>query len=1006
LVFRFLNFKFSNETLELHRNGEAVSIEPRLAALLALLLRDRDRILSRDDIERVVWEGRAVSEGSVGVAIAGLRRALGDNRTRSRVIRTVYGRGYQFVASVTEVQETASARRGESGDLIGRSTELAALGKWIQRARFGELSVSVVTGEPGIGKSKLLGTACQIARRDGFYVHQLRCGTSDDLLPPLWTQIAQQTARDRITRLPGGSETNPPDSDFSPGSIRSQSDFPLSPTSIRHRQFEAIATHLARSAVLRPLLVAIDDLHLADRHSLVLIRHLCLSLTGHRIAFVVAYRDSELGAKPYLLEVISRLSKETLLQRVNLQGLSTKEIGRLVAVKTGVPPNVNRLVKLSNATRGNPLFLLSVLSSADAPKGLDFDAPMPSDILSAVTAHVSSLPERVLQSVVAASVLGYSFRVSLLADSLGRETDWIRHGILAATRKRILFRRDKIDETFEFSHPLLRDALYALAGHDVRSRIHRSAANVLARDGIDRVCEERIPELAIHLFRATDRSAIPLLLRAGDLEERSFEFEKAAQHYVSALQLADSFSCLSDPERFVSLVSIGRCLIQVGDRNEASKYFRKAISIARRVEFTPRMVRETLRASPDFFSIECGVVDSSLVELLNETYRGMCATPDIELKARVAARLLLAVLWSNSHQGLVRSLVDFLTECAGEVPARALYDAILPAVWRAHWTPATLHERLAVKPATELCADNSPDASLVQQLYYISALLESGQLSLFDDQVRKFGELAESLRHPQGLWYAEMFSATRFLLIGDFDHAETARERFAERARMSMDANGVHTAALHEFMLLWEKRRLDELVSRAERSSARYPNVPGWRAILAFTYLEIGREEDGVREFEALKRRGFASIPMRIDWPSTFTLGLAQTAARLKDEFAARQIYNRLVGIRGREAIAGIGAMACGSVDRYLGLLAGTFGATDLAQVHLGAAIKFDTALGAKPWAAHAEFDLAELLWRIGRTDDAKKCVARVSATAQRLGMENLNFRARKLARRLNRGGG
>ena len=997
LTYKFGPYEFSESNRVLLRKGVLVQLEPRLAALLSLLLRRSGRIVRRSEIISEVWGGRAISEGSVGVAIAGLRKVLGDNPTRARMIRTVYGRGYSFVAEVVSVTHPDSPGATDTPVLVGRSAEIASLLETVSRAKRGELTLSAITGEPGIGKSKLLATVCHLARSRRFHVHELRCESADNHFPSLRQQMVQQLSSSLLM---------PPDRSRSHDPVDHLGDRNLSPSSVRHRRFEEIATSYARLAVGNPVVLAIDDLHLADRLSLDLLRYLALALRGSCVAIVATYRDTELTERRGLLEALSRLSQDSLLQRVNLQGLSEAEIGQLVLVKTGVRPNQRLLTRLSSTTKGNPLFLLSVLSSpafSDTSEAPDSEAPMPTDISAAVTAHVSALAPRSLETLSAASILGYSFRTSLLSDSLNRRIGEIREDILSAVQKRILYSCDAIDETFEFTHPLVRDALYSLTAFPFRCRIHQRAATALKSSSGRRLTDDRVPELATHLFNARDPTAIPLLLRAGEIQEASFEFEKAAQQYIAALQLSDVLAPLADPERFVAVVSIGRCLVQGGDRKEASKFFRKATTIAQQLRFTDHIARETLRACPDFFSIECGVVDAALVELLEETFRGIQDSNDLELKALVGARLVLAKLWSDFHQGSVKNLVEFLNYAKEQVSTPSIRVAVMPAVWRAQWGPETLDERLEIGDWIDAHRFESADVSLVHRLYYISGLLEAGDLAAFDAQVHDFWEIAESVRHPQGLWYSEMFRATRSLLVGDFDRAESQRERFSRLARLGMDANGIHTAALHEFLLLWEKRRLEELISKAERTSIRYPNVPGWRAILAFSYLETGRRADGEREFESLRRRGFSSIPNRIDWPSTFALGLAQACARIGDGDAARDIYQRLVRIRGREVIAGIGAMACGCVDRYLGLLARTIGANDTAEEHFRSAIDFDREIGAKPWVAHAEFDLAKLLRSRRKVIEAKRYAVRALMTAQELGMDNLKAKIGTFNRQLSR---
>ena len=86
-----------------------VPVEPKVFDLLVHLIRHRDRVLSRDELFREVWDGREVSDATLSNHVAGARRVLGDNGDLQQTIQTVRGRGYQFVAPVEELPDGAPA---------------------------------------------------------------------------------------------------------------------------------------------------------------------------------------------------------------------------------------------------------------------------------------------------------------------------------------------------------------------------------------------------------------------------------------------------------------------------------------------------------------------------------------------------------------------------------------------------------------------------------------------------------------------------------------------------------------------------------------------------------------------------------------------------------------------------------------------------------------------------------------------------------------------------------
>ncbi len=121
MYFRFADFEIDIARHELRRAGSAVHIEPQVFDLLVHLIRNRDRIVGKDELFDVVWEGRIVSEATLSSRISAARRALRDNGNDQSLIRTVFKRGFRFVGDVAEVSaptlvatERAAAPRGEA----------------------------------------------------------------------------------------------------------------------------------------------------------------------------------------------------------------------------------------------------------------------------------------------------------------------------------------------------------------------------------------------------------------------------------------------------------------------------------------------------------------------------------------------------------------------------------------------------------------------------------------------------------------------------------------------------------------------------------------------------------------------------------------------------------------------------------------------------------------------------------------------------------------------------
>ena len=114
MVYRFDAFELDMGRFELRKRSAVVPVEPQVFALLALLVTHHDRMVSKDEIHNRIWKGRIVSEAALNSRIRSLRQAVGDNGTAQRVIRTVRGGGFRFVADVTTDSASLPAATPES----------------------------------------------------------------------------------------------------------------------------------------------------------------------------------------------------------------------------------------------------------------------------------------------------------------------------------------------------------------------------------------------------------------------------------------------------------------------------------------------------------------------------------------------------------------------------------------------------------------------------------------------------------------------------------------------------------------------------------------------------------------------------------------------------------------------------------------------------------------------------------------------------------------------------
>lgn len=114
MQYRFNNIVMDTASMELRSAGAVASVEPQVFDLLRLLIENRERVVSRDDLIASVWNGRIVSESTISARISAARRAVGDSGNLQKIIKTVPRRGYRFIADVEQAEPSRSADSSKS----------------------------------------------------------------------------------------------------------------------------------------------------------------------------------------------------------------------------------------------------------------------------------------------------------------------------------------------------------------------------------------------------------------------------------------------------------------------------------------------------------------------------------------------------------------------------------------------------------------------------------------------------------------------------------------------------------------------------------------------------------------------------------------------------------------------------------------------------------------------------------------------------------------------------
>ncbi|MGH2602717.1 MAG: ATP-binding protein, partial [Dehalococcoidia bacterium] len=259
---------------------------------------------------------------------------------------------------------------------VGRRLELSTIRQGLQAAVEGRGGLALITGEPGIGKTRLAEETAAEAEAQGVRVCWGRC--SDDEGAPAywpWLQILRECLRDPaagplLTAMGLDAATLAP---LLPDPPRAAGTTPAlpDPAQRRFRLVDVVTRFLIRLAAARPLLLVFDDLHRADRPSLSLLRFLTQDERDARLFVLVTARDGEAEARHPAAADLAALARGPTARRIALGGLSGDDMARLMEWVTGRRPSAALAAAVKQQTEGNPFFVEEVARQLAAEGLLD-----------------------------------------------------------------------------------------------------------------------------------------------------------------------------------------------------------------------------------------------------------------------------------------------------------------------------------------------------------------------------------------------------------------------------------------------------------------------------------------------------------------------------------------------------------------------------------------------------------------------------------------------------------
>ena len=493
-------------------------------------------------------------------------------------------------------------RRGSSPVLIGRAGELERLRGAIRSARGADRCVVLISGEAGIGKTRLIAELERSTAADppgGWPVTLIRGGCVDvgeslAYLPVIEVlegamSLGGDAAREAVAlrrALSGAPEPAPRPVD------------PAVPAS-RAASFLRIRELLAGVAADRDLVIVIDDLHWADRSTLDVISFLSRRLVGTGVLLVLAYRSDELSRRHPLKPVLADLERHATLDHIRVEPLGDTEMRAQIDGILGDearPPNLDRVVRLAD---GNPFHVEELLS-------LDADRGLPHSLRDVLDARLDRLDDAARAVVDLAAVIGRDVDARLLAVAADAPQADVGGALRQAVEARILVSSED-GRQYRFRHALVRELVYGEVAPVDRIGAHRRIAVALSDhpELADISLAVAVADRARHWLAAgSEPEAFSALLEAARSAAAATAWAEAVASYEAAVGLWDR---LPDPA-----VVAGATRSSLLEQAAAIAWYegdaRRALGLNRRAQAQPDVAADATRLGR-LAHLEAGLLD-------------------------------------------------------------------------------------------------------------------------------------------------------------------------------------------------------------------------------------------------------------------------------------------------------------------------------------------------------------------------------------------------------------
>jgi DNA-binding SARP family transcriptional activator len=934
--------------------AEAVAAEPyreRFRAQLALALyrcgRQRESLAAIDEARAALAE--------VGLEPSRAVRQLEQDLLDQAPNLDAPGRPAPGADRTTTPASPAPPDDGHgSRTFVGREHELAVLVDALDASRAGRGRAVVVSGEPGIGKTRLVEELA--TRADGAVVAWARC-------PESAAQAAYWPCIQIGRQLEAAGVVSP---DLVAGLLPDEALPPDDPMADRMALLAASAKVL--TSATRPLVIVVDDLQWADPASLRVIEFLAGELQRTSTLLVVTVRPigtDGLDASGPLIDCLGELARAPGAARLDLAGLPAVAVERWLATRSGVPDAaVAELVH--DRTGGNPFFIGEVVELlASEGRLTDVQAAsrgpaVPAAVHDVVRRRVGRLAPDSQQLLTAASVIGRTFDVDVLGAVAGLGPVEVLDALDPALESGLVTEHDKPGR-FQFAHALVAEALTEELNAVRRARLHAATVAALVRlRGTE--LDEDVAALAHHAYEGAAagiaEDAYTWSVAAARLASSRLAHEDAAQHWSRAARALEMARPLDVRSRHEALLEAGLALLRVDAVAEAYEPLVEALELALGTG-DPDMIATPAAAMNIEGLWTAGEISASgtTVGVVDVLQRAAAALADHPGAGRA---LTLGALAENGYWQLsVDELDDITLEALAEARAQADRDVLARTLHKrnqAMWRAATLPQRKeAVAEVLDLVGSGRPSPDLEAMTLFSAASVawEEGDVATALARVRQARGLADRTGTPALVTQLAFFDVSILQGLGEVERADALIDATYDLYRRTRRWAADPFRAGYKMVGWLEMDRLD-LIQEVADALMESAYGPMFGECLAFAFGELGE----------LERATEITPPEPLLVDSWAFLGVAAATVHnrigLGDLRGADQAGAMLAPYAGRLATVGTGP-AFGDVHLALGRLAHAHGDDATALAHIDASVEALARGGLVPWHVRALLHRHEL---------------------------------------------